>query len=315
MIGPNGAGKSTLLLHLNGILRGSGSVTVFGLPVEPKNLREVRRRVGVVFQDPEDQLFLTSVAQDVAFGPSNMGLDRDDIAERVADALAAVGMEGSGERSSHHLSFGQKKRIAVATVLSMRPDVLVLDEPTSNLDPKSRRRLIDILSGLPVTKIVVTHDMTVAYELCERTRDPRSRGASSPTASPRKCWPTPRCYRRTTWSFLTVSCRPRSSEGVGIRQRRGGSGRSSGITSQRMRYRSTPNPAKKVMRTHITRMMVGSTPKYSASPPHTPAIIFSVRDLCSRFSTLSPLPRTPHGGPDRKGPRAYLSVRSASCSR
>jgi len=169
VIGPNGAGKSTLLLHLNGILRGSGSVTVFGLPVEPKNLREVRRRVGVVFQDPEDQLFLTSVAQDVAFGPSNMGLDRDDIAERVADALAAVGMEGSGERSSHHLSFGQKKRIAVATVLSMRPDVLVLDEPTSNLDPKSRRRLIDILSGLPVTKIVVTHDMTVAYELCERT--------------------------------------------------------------------------------------------------------------------------------------------------
>ena len=169
VIGPNGAGKSTLLLHLNGILRGSGSVTVFGLPVEPKSLREVRRRVGVVFQDPEDQLFLTSVAQDVAFGPSNMGLDRDDIAERVADALAAVGMEGSGERSSHHLSFGQKKRIAVATVLSMRPDVLVLDEPTSNLDPKSRRRLIDILSGLPVTKIVVTHDMTVAYELCERT--------------------------------------------------------------------------------------------------------------------------------------------------
>ena len=169
VIGPNGAGKSTLLLHLNGILRGSGSVTVFGLPVEPKNLREVRRRVGVVFQDPEDQLFLTSVAQDVAFGPSNMGLDRDDIAERVADALAAVGMEGSGERSSHHLSFGQKKRIAVATVLSMRPDLLVLDEPTSNLDPKSRRRLIDILSGLPVTKIVVTHDMTVAYELCERT--------------------------------------------------------------------------------------------------------------------------------------------------
>jgi cobalt/nickel transport system ATP-binding protein len=169
IIGPNGAGKSTLLLHLNGILRGSGSIAVFGLPVEPKNLREIRRKVGVVFQDPEDQLFLTSVAQDVGFGPSNMGLDRDDIAARVQEALAAVGMEESGHRSSHHLSFGQKKRVAVATVLSMRPEILVLDEPTSNLDPKSRRRLVDILSGLSVTKIVVTHDMTVAYELCERT--------------------------------------------------------------------------------------------------------------------------------------------------
>lgn len=168
VIGPNGAGKSTLLLHLNGILRGSGSISVLGLPVEPKNLREIRRLVGVVFQDPEDQLFLTSVAQDVGFGPSNLGFDKDEIAVRVREALAAVGMEGSEDRSSHHLSFGQKKRVAVATVLSMRPEILVLDEPTSNLDPKSRRRLLDIVRRLPATKIVVTHDLPVAYELCER---------------------------------------------------------------------------------------------------------------------------------------------------
>jgi cobalt/nickel transport system ATP-binding protein len=168
VIGPNGAGKSTLLLHLNGILRGSGDLSVFGLPVESKNLREIRRRVGVVFQDPEDQLFLTSVAQDVAFGPANLGFDRDETARRVKEALAAVGMEGSEERAAHHLSFGQKKRIATATVLAMRPEVLVLDEPLANLDPKARRQLIEILQDLPVTKIIATHDLPVAYELCDR---------------------------------------------------------------------------------------------------------------------------------------------------
>lgn len=168
IIGPNGAGKSTLLLHLNGILRGSGRIDVLGLQMEPKNLREIRRLVGVVFQDPEDQLFLTSVAQDVGFGPSNLGLGSDEIAGRVKAALEAVGMEDSDDRSSHHLSFGQKKRVAVATVLSMSPEILVLDEPTSNLDPKSRRRLIEIIRRLQATKIVVTHDLPVAYELCER---------------------------------------------------------------------------------------------------------------------------------------------------
>jgi cobalt/nickel transport system ATP-binding protein len=169
LVGPNGAGKSTLLLQLNGVLRGSGNVSILGLPVEPKNLREIRRLVGVVFQDPEDQLFLTSVAQDVGFGPGNLGLSREEIALRVREALAAVGMEGSEDRSSHHLSFGQKKRVAVATVLSMRPEILVLDEPTSNLDPKSRRRLVDILRRQHATKIVVTHDLPLAHELCERT--------------------------------------------------------------------------------------------------------------------------------------------------
>lgn len=168
VIGPNGAGKSTLLLHLNGILQGSGELRVFGVPVEGKNLAEIRRKVGVVFQDPEDQLFLTTVGQDVAFGPANLGLAAGEIAERVREALAAVGMEGSEEHTAHHLSFGQKKRIATATVLAMRPELLVLDEPLSNLDPRARRQLIDILRGLPVTKVIATHDLPAAYELCDR---------------------------------------------------------------------------------------------------------------------------------------------------
>lgn len=168
VIGPNGAGKSTLLLHLNGILRGRGSVRIMGVPLEDKNLREIRRRVGVVFQDPEDQLFLNTVSQDVAFGPSNMQMTKPEIEKRVGEALAAVGMEAYADRSAHLLSFGEKKRIATATVLAMHPDVLVLDEPSSNLDPKARRRLINILAELPVTKIIVTHDLPVAYEMCTR---------------------------------------------------------------------------------------------------------------------------------------------------
>lgn len=168
IIGPNGAGKSTLLLHMNGILRGEGAIRVLGLPLEDKTLREIRRRVGIVFQDPEDQLFLTSVAQDVGFGPANMGLGREEVEARVHEALAAVGMSGFEDRPAHHLSFGQKKRIATATVLAMRPEVLVLDEPSSNLDPKARRQLINILRQLTVTKIIVTHDLPVAYEMCER---------------------------------------------------------------------------------------------------------------------------------------------------
>ncbi len=169
VIGPNGAGKSTLLLHLNGILRGGGGrVLIFGVPIEERTLRETRRRVGVVFQDPDDQLFLTTVFQDVAFGPANMGFDESEIATRVHEALEAVDMSEFGDRAAHHLSFGQKKRIATATVLSMHPDVLVLDEPSSNLDPRSRRKLVEILRDLPVTKVIVTHDLVYAYETCER---------------------------------------------------------------------------------------------------------------------------------------------------
>ena len=168
IIGPNGAGKSTLLLHLNGILRGEGRLEVMGCPVDDKHVRAIRALVGVVFQDPDDQLFLPTLAQDVAFGPANLGLDANQVGARVAEALAAVGLADAGERSPHELSFGEKKRAATATVLAMRPQVLVLDEPSSNLDPRGRRELLALLQTLPVTKIVVTHDLRAAHELCPR---------------------------------------------------------------------------------------------------------------------------------------------------
>ncbi len=168
VVGPNGAGKSTLLLHLNGILQGRGEVNIFGLPVKKDNLKEIRRRVGLVFQDPDDQLFSPTVFDDVAFGPINMGLPADEVKREVKRALAAVGMEGTEKRSAHHLSFGQQKRVSIATVLSMRPDLLVLDEPSSNLDPRARRELSELLQGLPITKVVVTHDLPFVFEICER---------------------------------------------------------------------------------------------------------------------------------------------------
>ena len=171
LLGPNGAGKTTLVLHLNGILAAaSGDVSVGGLPVrgDRATLAEVRRRVGIVFQDPDDQLFLPTVAEDVAFGPANLGLRGAQLRERVAQALAAVGMSAHADRSPHHLSFGQRRRVAVATVLAMRPQVLVLDEPSSNLDPAARRELAEILRALPVTLLLVTHDLPYALELCER---------------------------------------------------------------------------------------------------------------------------------------------------
>ena len=169
VLGPNGAGKSTLCLHLNGILTPQqGRVTVGGLAVEKANLAEVRRRVGLVFQDPDDQLFMPTVAQDVAFGPANLGLDRTEIDRRVAAALDRVGMAGSDDRPPHHLSYGQRKRVGVATVLAMEPDILVLDEPSSNLDPRGRRELGELLRGLPQTQLLVTHDLPYALGLCER---------------------------------------------------------------------------------------------------------------------------------------------------
>ena len=168
LIGPNGAGKSTLLLHLNGILRGEGAVRVLGLPMDDKHVRQIRAQVGVVFQDPDDQLFLPTLGQDVAFGPANMGMTKQEVTERVREALVAVGLGDAQNRSPHHLSFGEKKRAAMATVLAMHPGVLVLDEPTSNLDPRGRRELLHILQNEPATKIVATHDLAAAYELCER---------------------------------------------------------------------------------------------------------------------------------------------------
>lgn len=168
IVGPNGAGKSTLLLHLNGILVGRGEVRIFGLPVEKANLREIRRRVGLVFQDPDDQLFCPTVFDDVAFGPLNMGLSREEVAEAVARALEQVGLAGLEKRSAYHLSFGQKKRAAIATVLSMNPDLLVLDEPSSNLDPRARREFSELLQRTKITKVVVTHDLPFVFENCER---------------------------------------------------------------------------------------------------------------------------------------------------
>ncbi len=168
VIGPNGAGKSTLILHLNGILRGEGSLHIFGMPVDDRHVRAIRAQVGVVFQDPDDQLFLPTLGEDIAFGPANLGLDRNEITERVAEALTAVGLPGAEQRSPHQLSFGEKKRAATATVLAMQPRLLVLDEPSSNLDPRGRRELLGVLGSLQVTKIVVTHDLAAAYELCER---------------------------------------------------------------------------------------------------------------------------------------------------
>ena len=170
LLGPNGAGKTTLVLHLNGILSGGhGSVTVGGLQVQREHLLEIRRRVGIVFQDPDDQLFMPTVAEDVAFGPTNLGLDRDAVAERVTEALAAVGLVAERDRPPHHLSFGQRRRVAVATVLAMRPEILVLDEPTSNLDPASRRELAEILESLSLPTLIVTHDLPYAWQLCRRS--------------------------------------------------------------------------------------------------------------------------------------------------
>ena len=170
LLGPNGAGKTTLVLHLNGILSpGAGTVRVSGLPVDKANLREVRRRVGVVFQDPDDQLFMPSVRADVEFGPANLGLRGAALEARVLSALDQVGMADFADRPPHHLSFGQRRRVAVATVLAMQPEILVLDEPSSNLDPASRRELADILRSLDVTVLMVTHDLPYALELCARS--------------------------------------------------------------------------------------------------------------------------------------------------
>ncbi|WP_300399629.1 ABC transporter ATP-binding protein [Nocardioides sp.] len=170
LLGPNGAGKTTLVLHLNGILTaGAGTVSVSGMPVEKDHLQEIRRRVGIVFQDPDDQLFMGTVRADVGFGPANLGLSGAALDARVMTALDLVGMADFADRPPHHLSFGQRRRVAVATVLAMEPEILVLDEPSSNLDPASRRELADILRSLDVTVLMVTHDLPYALELCPRS--------------------------------------------------------------------------------------------------------------------------------------------------
>ena len=170
LVGPNGAGKSTLMLHLNGILTGKqGEVTVGDRRVSRDNLPAVRAMVGLVFQNPDDQLFSPTVFEDVAFGPLHMGLPKEEVTARVESALQAVRMSGFRDRLSHHLSVGEKKRIAIATVLSMEPQILVLDEPSAGLDPRARRTLINLLRELPITMLVSTHDMRLVEELFPRT--------------------------------------------------------------------------------------------------------------------------------------------------
>jgi cobalt/nickel transport system ATP-binding protein len=168
ILGPNGAGKTTLMLHLNGLMRGEGSLEVAGLPVEDGTLAALRARVGLVFQDPDDQLFMPTVAEDVSFGPLNQGLPRDEVERRVGEALAAVRMTGAAERAPYQLSMGERRRVAIATVLAMRPSLLVLDEPSANLDPRARRELLDILETIDRTMLLTTHDLPMAAELCER---------------------------------------------------------------------------------------------------------------------------------------------------
>lgn len=169
VLGANGAGKSTLMLHLNGILDGQGRITVCGLELVKKNLRHIRQKVGLVFQNPDDQLFCPTVFDDVAFGPQNMGLPKEVVQKRVTAALARVGLAGFEKRSPFHLSTGEKKRVSLATVLSMDSELIVLDEPTSNLDPKGRREIIELLSALDKSMVIVTHDFDMALKLCPRS--------------------------------------------------------------------------------------------------------------------------------------------------
>lgn len=167
LVGPNGAGKSTLLAHLNGALLATPPVRIGGTPVDRAHLAEIRRRVGVVQQETDDQLFMPTVEEDVAFGPLNAGLSREAVGRRVVDALSRVGADGVGDRPHTTLSAGQRRRVAIATVLSMEVEVLVLDEPTSNLDARGRRAVAGVLRGLSQTVVVATHDLVLAG-LCSR---------------------------------------------------------------------------------------------------------------------------------------------------
>ena len=169
VLGPNGAGKTSLMLHLNGVLTAtSGTVEISGTPLARNTLRQIRQRVGLVFQDPDDQLFMPTVAQDVAFGPANFGVRGPELEQRVSDALEAVSLTAHADRSPAHLSAGQRRRAALATVLACRPEILVLDEPSANLDPVARRELADTLAGLDATMLIVTHDLPYAAQLCRR---------------------------------------------------------------------------------------------------------------------------------------------------
>jgi cobalt transport protein ATP-binding subunit len=172
LLGPNGSGKSTLLLHLNGILpdepAADGAIRILGESITRENLEAIRRRVGLLFQDPDDQLFCPTVQEDVAFGPEQLGLNESEIGERVRLALAKAGLPDFGHRATHHLSHGEKRRVCLAGVLACEPAVLVLDEPTSDLDPRGRREFKAVLREIPATKLIATHDLELAVEMCSR---------------------------------------------------------------------------------------------------------------------------------------------------
>ena len=188
LLGPNGSGKSTLLLHLNGLLPeklGSNTcVRIMGEAITPQNLEAVRQRVGLVFQDPDDQLFCPTVEEDIAFGPQQLGLQGEDLAARIESSLSLVGLAGYGNRATHHLSHGEKRRATLAGVLACEPSVLVLDEPTSDLDPRGRREFKQLLQGIPATKLIATHDLEWVVGLCSRViiLDGGSVVADGPTA-------------------------------------------------------------------------------------------------------------------------------------
>lgn len=169
LVGPNGAGKTTLLLHLNGTYQGKGIIKIGEMAVKKENLPFIRARVGLIFQSPDDQLFSPTVFEDVAYGPLYQGLSQKEVEDRVHEALTAVNMSEYRDRSSYHLSTGEKKRIAIATVLSMQPDILVFDEPTAGLDPRARRGLINLLKKIPQTILVATHDLHLVKELLPRS--------------------------------------------------------------------------------------------------------------------------------------------------
>lgn len=170
LVGPSGAGKSTLLLHLNGVLTGTGTVRIMGQALDGGDLRQIRRQVGLVFQDPNDQLFCPTVFEDISFGPLNMGIPVSEIPHRVEKVIRDVGLDQPVRyRSSHHLSLGERKRAALASVLVMEPAILALDEPTSNLDPRNRRHLIELIASLPATLLLATHDLEMVLALCQRT--------------------------------------------------------------------------------------------------------------------------------------------------
>lgn len=169
IIGPNGAGKTTLLLHLNGILGNGSKIKIFDIPTANKeNLLEIRRRVGIVFQNPDDQLFMPAVFDDVSFGPLNLGIPETEIGDLVTRFLSSVGLAGYENRISHHLSYGEKKRVAIASVLAMDPSILILDEPTTNLDPAARREFIELIKNFNHTKVIAGHDMNFIENTCQR---------------------------------------------------------------------------------------------------------------------------------------------------